>query len=129
MVVEIAERALGVVHVDAVGRAQGDPRGEALADHAEADDEVGGDQDPSGLIRRGFARPDARGDAPRQEFGIAVDPGDELEELLGTIWQEALFGVGRHGSKGSERSLSLVESGPLQRGHAQGTLARRSRKC
>ncbi len=64
-------------------------RGEALAEHAETDHQVGVDE-------IGAALADARGDAPWQEFRIALDIGDEGVHLLGCIGQQPLLGMGRH---------------------------------
>ena len=44
VIVEISERPLGIGDVDAVRRVELDARGEALAEHAEPDDQVGDDE-------------------------------------------------------------------------------------
>src|SRR5215471_10022051 len=44
MVVEIAERSLGIGDIDAARRVERDPRREALAEHPKPDDQVGDDQ-------------------------------------------------------------------------------------
>ena len=75
VVVEVAERAVGVFHVDAVRTGQRHPAGEALPHHAEADDQVGPDDIPFPL-----AMP--RGDAPGQKLGIALDFRYELEGFI-----------------------------------------------
>ena len=54
-----------------------------------------------------FAAFQARGDAPGQEFGIALDLRHELEELLGTVRHRALFGVGRHGLSAIARNRPM----------------------
>ena len=54
VIVEVAERPLGIGHVDAARRVERDARGEALAEHPEADDQVGDDQVGAGA--RGCAR-------------------------------------------------------------------------
>ena len=66
-----------------------DARGEALAEHAEADDQVGDDQ-------VGLALAYPRADAPRQEFGIALDIRHQREQLLRRIGEHPLLGMGRH---------------------------------
>ena len=92
VVVEMLERPVGVAHVDAPSAVEPDMRGEALADHPEADHEVGDD-----LALRAAA--DARGEAPGQELRIALDLRDEVEELLGRIGQQPLLGMRRHGAR------------------------------
>src|SRR5262249_31637046 len=81
VIVEIAERALGVAHIDAAGAVEHDARGEALAHHLEADEQIGGDD-----IALPFAH--ARAQAPRQKLGIPLDIGDEVEKLLGGVRQK-----------------------------------------
>src|ERR1700686_751006 len=61
IVVQIAERPFGIGHIDAARRIEPDMRGEALAEHAEADDQIGDDQ-----LGAALAHP--RADAPGQEF-------------------------------------------------------------
>jgi hypothetical protein len=70
-------------------RVEGHPRGEMLADQPEADDQIGDDD-------IGAALADAGADAPRQEFGIAFDIGDEREQLFRRVGEHALFGMRRH---------------------------------
>src|SRR6185437_10202334 len=86
---QVLERAFAVAHIDAVGPAQDDARGEALAHHLVADEEIAED-----FVALALA--DARADAPGQEFGIALDIGDEIEELRLGIGEKFLLGVGRH---------------------------------
>src|SRR5690242_3018850 len=74
MIGEIFERAFAVAHIDAIGPPQDNARGEAFAHHLVADEEIAED----------FVAPtlaNARADAPGQEFGIALDIRDEVEEL------------------------------------------------
>ena len=75
MVVEPAERSLGVGHVDTPGRVERDARRKALAEHAEADDHVGDHEVGSAFL-------DAGRKTPGQKLGIALDIGDEREKLL-----------------------------------------------
>ena len=89
MVVEVAERATVVAHVDPLGPVKGDGGAEAFAKQLEADDEIGAQ-------RIALSLPDARGRAPRQKLGVAFDVGHEVEELLLRVRQEPLFRVGRH---------------------------------
>ena len=89
MVVQVTERPLGIGHIDAPRRVERDTRREALAEHPKADDQIRDDQ-----IGAPFAN--ARADAPRQEFGIALDIGDEGEQLLWRVGQDPLLGMGRH---------------------------------
>ena len=90
VVVEIAERAVDVLDVDQLVRVQRDPGAEALLEHLEADDQVGVE-----LVA--VAPRDPRGAAPGQELRIALDRGDEVEQLLLAVRQVALLGMGRHG--------------------------------
>ncbi len=89
MVVEVAERPLGVGDVNAARRVELDPRREALAEHAKTDDQIGNDQ-------VGVSLANTRADAPWQEFGIALDIGDQSEQLLRRVRQNPLLGMGRH---------------------------------
>ena len=89
VIVEIAERPLGVFDIDAARRVERNARGEALAEHAEADDQIGDDQVRAALAYAGTH-------TPRQEFGIALDIGDEREELLRRIGEHPLLGMSRH---------------------------------
>ena len=93
MIVEVAERPLGIGHIDAARRVERDPRGEPLAEHAEPDHQIGDDQ-----IRLALADP--RADAPGEEFRVALDIGDQREELLGRIGEHPLLGMGRHAFEG-----------------------------
>src|SRR6202000_2840441 len=86
VIVEIFERAFAVADIDAVGPAQHHARGEALAHHLVPDQQIAED-----LVAAALA--DARADAPRQEFGIALDIGDEVEKLIARVRQELLFGM------------------------------------
>src|SRR5207248_4049566 len=92
MVVEIAERPLGIGDIDAPRRVERDARGKALAEHAEPDDQIGDDE-------IGLALADPRADAPRQEFGIALDVGDQGEKLLRRVGEHPLLGMGWHRAK------------------------------
>ena len=74
-------------------RVERDPRGEALAEHAEPDDQIGDDQ-------IGLALADPRTDAPRQEFGVPLDIRDQREKLFRRIGQHPLLGMGRHRAPG-----------------------------
>src|SRR5256885_4320211 len=74
MVGEIFEWPFAVAYIDMVGPVQDDARGEALAHHLVADQEVA-----ENLVAVALA--DARADAPGQEFGIALDIRDEIEKL------------------------------------------------
>src|SRR5260370_37424951 len=87
MVVEAAERALRIGHIDMPGRVERHPRGEALAEYLEPNDQIGDDQ-------IGATLPDARGEAPGQELRIALDVGNEREELLRRVGEHTLCGVG-----------------------------------
>ena len=89
VIVEIAERPLGVFDIDAARRVERNARGEALAEHAEANDQIGDDQVRAALAYAGT-------DAPRQEFRIALNIGDEREELLRRIGEHPLLGMSRH---------------------------------
>ena len=89
MVIEVPERPLAVGDVDMLGAVEHDARCKTLADHAIADNEIGDD-----LVWLALA--DARTDAPGQEFGIALDVGHEVEELLGRVGKPPTLGVRRH---------------------------------
>jgi len=73
-------------------------RGEALAEQTKADDEIGVD-------KIGPALADSGGDAPRQEFGVALDIGDQREHLLWRVRQHALLGMGGHGARLASQKL------------------------
>ena len=88
-VVEIFERPIDIVDLDRARPDLAHPRGEGLAQRLEADDEVG---DHLGLA----VRADPRRRHPGQELLIAADVGDEVEQLLGRVGQDPLFGVARH---------------------------------
>ena len=78
-------------------------RGKALAEHLEADDQVGDDETRLALA-------DARADAPRQEFGVALDIGDQREQLLRRVGKHTLFGMGRHGGRFSAAASLAVRA-------------------
>ena len=89
VVVQVAEGAVEVADVDVLGPLQRDLAAEALAEHLEADGEVG-----HHLLLR--ARDDAGADAPGQEFRVAAHIRHHVEELLGRVAEDPLLGVGRH---------------------------------
>src|SRR5204862_1810844 len=113
VVVEVAERPLGIAHIDAPRRVERDARGEALAEHAEPDDQIGDDE-------VGLALADPRADAPRQELGIALDIGDQREKLLRRIGEHPLLGMGRHRAKILSRHPVRLQPTGLSRGESGG---------
>src|SRR6202040_1615449 len=84
MVVEVAEWSLGVLHIDAPRRIEPDPRREALAEHAKADDQISDNQVGAALANAGA-------DAPWQKFGISLDIGDQREQLFRRVRQNSLL--------------------------------------
>src|SRR5690242_12383876 len=114
MIVEVLERAFTVGDIDAVGSAQHHARSEALAHHLVADQKIA--EDFVALLLA-----DARADAPGQEFGIALDIGNEIEELLSRVRQQLLFGMRRHqagaaaaASAAFRAARSLAKSSPAK---------------
>ncbi len=87
-----------------------DPRGEALAEHLEADDQVGDE------LRRALPRADAAGEAPRQELRIVLDIGDQVEHLLRRV---------RDGAASRRGSASAGVSSPAQARAVRRACARR----
>ena len=89
MVVQVAERPLGIGDIDPPRWEERHSRGKPLAEHAEPDDQIGDDQIGPPLL-------DSRADAPGQKFGIPLNVGDEGEELLGRVRNDTLFRMGGH---------------------------------
>src|SRR5208282_4746665 len=108
VILEIAERTFGVFHVDAVRPVEGHARGELLAHHAPADQQIAEDDVVAALA-------DARAYAPGQEFGIALDIGDEIEHLLRRVGQEALLGVGGHRARAARERAWRRAPGAISR--------------
>jgi hypothetical protein len=104
LVVQVAEWAVQVADLDVLRPVERHLAAEALAEHLEADGEVG-----HHLLLR--ARHDAGADAPGQEFGVAAHVRDHVEELLRRVAEECVSRrVWASGGGGERRSRAARSS-------------------
>jgi hypothetical protein len=89
LIIEVSEWASPVTHLDALRPLERHVAGEVLAKWTEPDCEIGNE------FSLGSAA-DAGSDAPRKELRILFDIGDQIEQLVRTVWDNLALRVRGH---------------------------------